>query len=267
MLLWTLKICLLVYLGFGLYLYAAQRSFMYLPVAENHAKDIRFEILHSAGERIKVWTFGPPQDSAILYFGGNAEDVYHNVPDFQRTLPAHRVYLVNYRGYGGSSGAPTQQALFADALNIYDELRQRHARVSVIGRSLGSGVATYLASQRPVERLILATPHDSALAIAQRMYPIYPVSFLLKDKYESVEYAPRITSPTLILTAEHDHIIPLQYSLRLAQAFAPQLVKQVSIENAGHNGLSGYPRYWDEIERFLATNQASASDRSDDAGH
>ena len=266
MLLWTLKICLLIYLGFGLYLYAAQRSFMYLPVAENHAKDIRFEILHSAGERIKVWTFGPPQDSAILYFGGNAEDVYHNVADFQRILPAHCVYLVNYRGYGGSSGAPTEDALFADALNIYDELVRRHTRISVIGRSLGSGIAVYLASQRPVERLVLATPHDSALAVAQRMYPIYPVSLLLKDKYESVAYAPNITAKTLIVTAEHDHIIPLQHAIRLEKAFAPDLVKRVSIDNAGHNGLSGYPRYWDAIGRFLSTGQV-AGDRLDSAGY
>lgn len=259
MLLWILKISLLVYLGFGLYLYAAQRSFMYFPVPENHAEDTKYEYLDSAGERLKIWTLGPEQDSAVIYFGGNAEDVYNNRPDFLRTLPEHRVYLVNYRGFGGSSGNPTQASLFSDALTIYDALRQRHSQIAVIGRSLGSGIATYLASERPVRRLILATPHDSALAVAQSMYPLYPVSILLKDRYESVAYAPRITAPTLIMTAEHDHVIPLEHSIRLAQAFVPSLVKQVSIENAGHNGLTGYPQYWDEIKQFLAPEAGSAN--------
>lgn len=258
MLLWILKISCLAYLGFGLYLYAAQRSFMYFPVPENHADDISFEYLDSEGESIKVWILGPLRDSAIIYFGGNAEDVYNNAPDFLSTLPEHTVYLVNYRGFGGSSGSPTQANLFFDALNVYDALSPRHSRISVIGRSLGSGIATYLASVRPVQRLILATPHDSALAIAQRMYPVYPVSILLKDKYESVEYAPRITAPTLIITAERDHVIPRKHSIRLAQAFAPELVKQVVIANAGHNGLAGYRQYWDEIEAFLALGSADA---------
>ena len=259
MLLWILKISCLAYLGFGLYLYAAQRSFMYFPVPENHANDINFEYLDSGGESIKTWVLGPLQDSAIIYFGGNAEDVYNNAPDFRSTLPGHRVYLVNYRGFGGSSGSPTQANLFSDALNVYDTLRERHSRISVIGRSLGSGIATYLASVRPVQRLILATPHDSALAIAKNMYPVYPVSILLKDKYESVEYAPLITAPTLIMTAERDHIIPLKHSIRLAQAFAPGLVKQVVIENAGHNGLAGYRQYWDEIRLFLALGAGSVT--------
>jgi len=251
MILWLLKISVLTYLGLGAYLYFAQRSMMYLPVAENPAADRAFEFSTHDGESLKIWVLGRGRDRAVIYFGGNAEDVYYNAGDFRRTLPDHTVYLVNYRGYGGSSGSPSEAGLFADALGIYDLLSKRHGRIEVIGRSLGSGIATYLASERPVHRLVLATPHDSALSIAQAMYPVYPITLLLKDKYESIGYAASVDAPTLILLAEHDRIIPRESSVRLATAFSPGLAEQVLVANAGHNGLSGHQQYWDEIRRFL----------------
>lgn len=251
MLLWTLKIGLLVYLGFGLYLYLWQRSFMYFPTQEQHVETTRHEYLNSAGESLKIWVLGAAREKAVIYFGGNAENVYANTSDFLQMLPDYTIYLVNYRGFGGSSGSPTESALFTDALNIYDQLSARHSQISLVGRSLGSGVAVFLASNRPVRRLVLATPHDSALSVAQSMYPIYPISMLLKDKYQSTDYASRVTTPTLIMTAQHDRIIPPRHSARLAQAFKPGLVEQVVIENAGHNGLAGFKKYWEEIRRFL----------------
>jgi len=251
MLLWLIKIGLSVYLGFGLLLYLAQRSFMYYPIPERETADLAVEYLASDGERLKIWVLNGGSPRAVVYFGGNAEDVYHSADDFRRTLPDHSVYLVNYRGYGGSSGTPTQRSLLRDALQLYNVLQERHQSISVIGRSLGSGVAAYLASQRPVHRLLLVTPHDSALAIAQRLYPIYPVAWMLKDKYESVKYAAEITAPTLILTAEQDRVIPSPHSDRLAAAFADGLITRTVIESAGHNGISGYAKYWNEIGGFL----------------
>ena len=247
-----LKISVIVYLGFGLYLYLAQRSFMYFPTVERASSAARVEYVQNQDEQIKLWIVGPDSDRAVIYFGGNAEDVYANAAEFRRALPERTVYLVNYRGYGGSSGSPTEAALFADALSIFDTLSERHTEIAVIGRSLGSGVATYLASRREVDRLILATPHDSVLAVAQSMYPVYPVSLLLKDRYESVSYAPGIQAPTLLVIAEHDRIIPHRHSTRLAEAFDPGLVEQVVIQKVGHNGLSGHQQYWDEFKRFLS---------------
>lgn len=251
LLLSVLKISTLVYAGFGAYLFFAQRSFMYFPVAEVEAADLPVEYLDSDGHRLKLWRVGPVRESALIYFGGNAENVYFNAADFQRTLPQHTVYLVNYRGYGGSGGEPSQSALFTDALNVFDHLSPRHTSVSVLGRSLGSGVAVYLASQRPVDRLALATPHDSALAIAQSMYPVYPVSLMLKDRYESVRYAPGVEAPTMMLIAALDTIIPPRHSLALAEAFDDDLVTRVTIPGAGHNGLSGFDQYWQEIGNFM----------------
>lgn len=241
----------LVYLGFGILIYLAQRSIMYLPVAERHAVDVTAEYLSNGDVSLKLWVVSPGQDAALIYFGGNAEDVYWNAADFRTALPGHTVYLVNYRGYGGSSGSPSERGLFSDALKIYDTLAVRHGPIDVVGRSLGSGVAVYLASERPLRRLVLVTPHDSMVSMARRMYPIYPVSLLLKDRYESVEYAPRVRAPTLIVTAARDRIIPLEHATRLVQAFAPGVARQLAISGAGHNDLSLSSEYWAQLAAFV----------------
>ncbi len=246
-----LKITVAVYLVFGIYLYAAQRSFIYFAVPENPASDIVVEYLDSGGERLKVWVVDEGRERAVVYFGGNAEDVYFNAEEFRRALPGYTVYLVNYRGFGGSTGSPSERALFADALNIYDILEGRHATIAVVGRSLGSGIAVYLASQRPLERLVLATPYDSALSIAQAMYPIYPVSLMLKDRYRSVDYARQVRVPTLLLLAGDDRIVPAAHSMRLASAFPDGVAERVVIAQAHHNDLSMYPGYWAAISRFM----------------
>jgi pimeloyl-ACP methyl ester carboxylesterase len=189
---------------------------------------------------------------AALYFGGNAEDVYFNAADFAGRLPGHSVYLVNYRGYGGSTGSPTEDALFADAVALFDALTPRHHAVDVIGRSLGSGVGVYLAANRPVRRLVLVTPFDSVLAMARRLYPVYPVDWLLKDRFDSVGHATDITASVLLLVAERDRVVPPEHAERLAAAFSQAPAEQVLIERAGHNDVTAYPNYWSRLARFLS---------------
>jgi pimeloyl-ACP methyl ester carboxylesterase len=247
-----IKIGVLAYLGIAAYLYLAQRSLMYFPTPEVASGDVAFEYLESDGLQLKLWTVGDSQARrALIYFGGNAENVYFNADYFRNLFPQHRVYLVNYRGYGGSEGEPTERGLFADALRIFDLVDSRHDSVAVIGRSLGSAVAVYLASQRPAERLLLATPPDSVVALAQSMYPLFPVGWLLKDRYESVRYAAGVTVPTKVLIAEHDRIVPPRHSLALVAAFDATPVEYVTIEAAGHNGLSNVEQYWREMREFL----------------
>ena len=256
LLLRLLIIVLLIYAGFGLYLYLVQRSFIYLPTRDPHDGHDNFIQVESGGETIKIWTISPGQRDAVLYFGGNAEDVFYNTSDFQEVLPEHSVYLVNYRGYGGSTGTPTERGLFVDALAIFDRLQAEHERIAVIGRSLGSGVAAYLASQRPVARLILVTASDSAVAIGQSAYPFYPITLLLKDQYRSDRYAPQINAPTLLLIAERDDIIPPKHSLKLLESFRPGIAEKLVIPRAGHNDLSRFPKYWEKIREFLQRSPA-----------
>jgi pimeloyl-ACP methyl ester carboxylesterase len=130
------------------------------------------------------------------------------MPAFSVGFPDRAIYLLHYRGYGGSSGSPSEKALFADALILFDEVHAKHPDIDVVGRSLGSGIAVYVASLRQVTRLVLVTPFDSLQELAAHQYPYVPVRWLLLDKYESWRFAPHVTAPTLIIAAERDEIVP-----------------------------------------------------------
>ena len=241
-----ITLILLIYLGFGLCLYVFQRSFLYHPtpaVTNDHYTTI-------AINGLKIWQIRPNQPQALIYFGGNAEDVEHNLNDYEDMFPDHTLYFVNYRGFGGSPGKPSETMLFEDALAIYDQLPD-HESIAVVGRSLGSGVATYLAAQRNVDKLVLVTPYDSITRVAQNMYPLYPVNLLLKDKFESIKYAAHINSEVLIIIAALDKVIPPSHAYRLAEAFPDGKVQIALIEGGDHNGIHNNGVYRDRIMSFL----------------
>ncbi len=241
-----------LYLGLGLYLYLGQRDFIYFPV---HSVDSPFEqrLFEHDGEKIKATVLNKGKRKVILYFGGNAENVDYNVGSFTSLFPDYTLYLVKYRGYGGSSGKPTEKGLNADALFIYDAIVADHDEVSVMGRSLGSGVATYLAGEREVKKLVLITPFDSILRVAQSRYPIYPVSLLLKDQYDSYGRTGRIKADTLVIAAQYDRIIQMAHTERLVEGFSKDLRFEV-IEGVGHNDLSSNPRYHVLLNEFMQAN-------------
>jgi pimeloyl-ACP methyl ester carboxylesterase len=159
-------------------------------------------------------------------------------------FPHTAIYLLHYPGYGGSSGSPSQQAIFADALALYDRAHADHPNMVVIGRSLGSGVAVWIASQRPVVRLVLITPYDSLVDPAAQQYPFLPVRWLLRDRFESWKYAPTVTAPTRMIVAEDDEIIPRSSSDRLRTRFRSGTVSYVVVPGAGHNTIQDSPNYW-----------------------
>ena len=241
----------MLYLGLCVFLYIAQRSFLYQPAAETIGTDAEELRIDSAGVSIKIWHFNPKNSRAIIYFGGNAENVYWNVPAFREIFPDFSVYLVNYRGYGGSSGTPSETALYKDAVSIFDRLASKHESISLIGRSLGTGVATYLASVRPVEKMVLVTPFDSVVSVARRGYPIFPVSLFLKDRYDSYGRAASIKSATLVIIAENDEIILRESSDRLVSAFKSTDVLVEIIDDATHNSIGNTSLYWKLLNDFL----------------
>ena len=244
-----LTVLLVAYLGLGSLLYINQRSILYYPTpkVEHPFKELTFK---NESESIIVIVLNEGKSKAILYFGGNGEAVAGNATDFEFLFPAHTVYLVNYRGYGGSTGVPKERGIYSDALYIFDKIKQNHDAVSVIGRSLGSGVATLVASARELDKLILVTPFDSVQNIAQDSFPIFPVSLLIKDKYDSLSRVKDIRVPTLILIAEFDEVIGRKYSMRLADAFNPEQLTLEVIRGAGHNTISFNERYGPLLKAF-----------------
>jgi uncharacterized protein len=247
-----LSIAAIVYIAMCAYLYVFQRSFIYFPTPPADVPAAEEVRIVSGGETIRVWRLRGDETRALLYFGGNAEDVAFNIPEFHEFFPQHAVYLVNYRGYGGSSGTPSENALYRDAEAAFDFADERHRSVAVIGRSLGSAVATHVASVRDVEKLALITPADSFTSLASALYPIFPVTMLLRDRYDSLSRAGRIRSPVLFLVAEQDEIIPRQNSRRLAAAIDPDLVTWRVIEGTTHNSIGLSPKFGEALRSFMA---------------
>ncbi len=239
------------YAAFCSLLFATQRSQIYFRVPEVQRSGAESIRLASGEATIKVWVLRRPGPRALIYFGGNAEDVSLNLSSFAAAFPAHTLYLVNYRGYGGSSGRPSERALLADAETVYDRLSRQHAAVSVLGRSLGSGVAVHLASVRAVERLALVSPYDSLVAVAREHYRWLPVGLLMLDRYESVAKAATVRAPVLVLVAADDEIIPRRRSQAILDAFAPGQARVVAIAGATHNSLDAFPQYLESLSEFL----------------
>jgi len=189
----------------------------------------------------------------VIFYGGNAEEVSWQVSE---PWPSDwSLALVNYRGYGQSEGKPSEQALFADAQLVFDALAARadvdRTRIVLVGRSLGSGVATYLASRREVAGLVLISPYDSMTALGQRHYPFLPVRLLLKHPFDSLALAPAISAPLLAIVGERDGIIPPEHSRRLFDAWGGPK-RWISIPGAGHNDLGAQREFWAPISQFLA---------------
>jgi hypothetical protein len=243
----TLGVILLLVLGAYaaacLALFLLQRSLIYFPPAASAYPAPRTSALDVPGARLVVSERPYAGERAVLYFGGNAEDVTYSLPLLEQAFPRHALYLLHYRGYAGSSGKPSERALVADALALFDRAARAHRHIVVVGRSLGSGVAVQLAAGRPVAKLVLVTPFDSLEGLAAGQFPYFPVRWLLRDAYSSNRYAPRIGAPTLLLAAGQDEIVPAASTRLLATRFAPGVASLRVIEGAGHNTISDSPDY------------------------
>jgi len=242
----------LLYALAAMAMYLLQRKLIYHPTPEVAHPFMEQHITVDSNVTLRVIKANPENDKAVIYFGGNAESVAGTAVNLAAALPDTTIYLVNYRGYGGSSGLPTEKNLFNDAEKVFDAVSARHGakNISAIGRSLGSGVACWLATRKPVDRLVLITPYDSILRIAQSAYSVFPVRWLLQDRFESDKYAPLVKAPVLALLAERDAVIPIESSQRLLQHFhhAPE---SRTFDDTGHNDIQAHNDFYPAIRKFL----------------
>lgn len=196
---------------------------------------------------------GPPAP-LVIYFGGNAEEVTSYLPWAEREWGRRAVLLVNYRGYGASQGEPTERALVADALALYDAMATRGdvdgTRIAVHGRSLGSGVAAQVAAARRPRCVVLTTPLASALDVARVAYPWLPVALLMRHRFDAAAAAPRASSPALVVIGEADTLIPPAHSERLAAAWGGP-VEVLRLPGRGHGDVQDDPRYAPVLHAFL----------------
>lgn len=247
-----LALLVLAYAGICALLYFKQRELIYFPAATAvpvHATN--FSLVRD-GTTLRGWKLNPGKPRTLIYFGGNAERLEPSRETFQQLFPDRTVYLLSYRGYGASEGQPSESALFGDAVALYEAVKAEHpgGDVAVIGRSLGSGVASYLAAQRPVERLVLVTPFDSLAEVAQAHYQWLPVRWLIRDRYASNRYLKQYSGPLLILRAGRDEVIPSANTDRLVASLA-QPPRVIDFPSADHNSIATDPGYDQALSDFL----------------
>ena len=228
-----------------------QRSLIYFaqPRALGEQASLRLNV---QGTEVVVTVHESAGPKAIIYFGGNGEDVSGNLEVFRQWFPGHSLYLMHYRGYGGSQGRPSEAAIHADAAALFDYVRAATSR-NCGGRAqgLGSGVAVRLASTHEVSRLVLITPYDSIQAVASAVYPFLPVKWLLVDKFESDRYAPQVRANTLILAASDDTVIPPERTEALYRAFQPGRATMTVIPGTGHNTIQNSAAYGEAMRRAM----------------
>ena len=190
---------------------------------------------------------------ALLYFGGNAEEISWSLAD-DRWPRGWTVAGVNYRGYGTSEGRPGERELLDDGLRVFDALVARPdvdaRRIVVVGRSLGTGVAVHVAAARPVAGAILISPFDSLAAVGRTHYPWLPVDWLLRHRFDSAALAASVAVPMLAIVGAADGIIPPARSRALFDAWAGAAT-WVAIPGADHNDLGSTPAFWAPITTFV----------------
>lgn len=226
-------------------LYLGQDHLIFFPGKPdflNYRKLANFsvELRTKDGTKLQGWTV-PTKESIgrqplhLIYFGGNAQEASSMLPLLQ-DLNFDLISIFNYRGYGLSEGSPSESSLYRDSLEIYDSINEKHpeSNIIVMGHSLGSAIAGYVARNRNPAKLILSSPLHSIEKIAKERF--YAPSFAIKHRFSLQQSAKYIESEVLALVAKEDSVIPNHHSYETLQNI-PKLRSLNEIAGVDHNSL------------------------------
>jgi fermentation-respiration switch protein FrsA (DUF1100 family) len=254
-------VALVAYAGFVGLLYFMQRGLMYpgdsrrtAPAAAGLAQATEELLATADGEKVIVWHVPPREDRpVVIYFHGNGGALANRARRFA-SLVADGTGLValSYRGYGGSTGSPSEEGLLNDAraAHAFASGRYPAARLVVWGESLGTGVAVALAAEKDLAKVVLEAPYTSTADIAAAAYPMVPVRYLMKDQFRSDERIARVKEPVLVIHGARDTVIPIEYGRRLYERIASSK-RFVDLPNATHAGLDAHGALA-EVKKFIA---------------
>jgi uncharacterized protein len=262
----------LVYAGVVVLLYLLQTSLIFpgthLP---SHRLDSprapqRLELPVGDGATLHgMWFAGARPDADVLIgFGGNAQDAEGLGQDIASDFPDLNVVVFHYRGFGSSTGRPSEAALLGDALIIYDTIVARISppHVYAIGISLGSAIAAYLSKERPLAGVLLITPFDSVEAIAKESYFWVPVGLLLRHRFPSAAFMTGNSTPAAVIAAAEDRVVKPRRTKALTDRL-DNLVFEATMQGAGHETLYQLPAYETTLQAaFRALRDAAPADRA-----
>jgi fermentation-respiration switch protein FrsA (DUF1100 family) len=199
--------------------------------------------------------FQGTRPEVILYFHGNAGDLsgwQFVAEDF--TQYGYSILIVDYRGYGKSSGTITEEGFYKDAETAYyyliNKKRFTPQTIIVYGRSIGSGIAVDLASKHRIHGLVLESPYASLAQLAKEKFPFFFPSLYLKHKFNNLEKIAQVKAPVLFIHGQKDSLIPVSHTEKLFQTCTGKKQKIIIAEGA-HNDLNAYPEYHQLLKEVL----------------
>lgn len=258
----VLLVIVALYIMIGASLYFLQEKILFMPTVL--PQDFQYEFNHPFEE-----LFLKTEDHAvinaihfkaenpkgvILYFHGNAGDLsrWGTIAEFFVHMD-YDVLIMDYRTYGKSTGKLSEAAFYNDAQYCYDYLKENYSdsEITLYGRSLGTGIATYLASENKAKLLILETPYYSMIDVAKSRFPFLPVEKLLQYKFPTNEFITSVRCPIVIYHGTDDGVVPFESGKKLVDILPKSQVTFIEIEGGGHNDLIEFEAYRNGIQELL----------------
>lgn len=238
-----------------------QRKIQYFPAPEapplpDGAEDVRLEA--ADGTALRAWHW--PGAFTVLVLHGNAGHRGHRLHIAQGLVAkGYGAFLLDYRGYGGSLGSPTEEGLLQDAEAAVRWLRARGTgKLAYYGESLGCGVAAALAAREPPAAIVFQSGADSLVEVGRKVYPWLPIGLLMRDRYDAAAAISAVRCPVLSVHGDSDDLIPWERGRALFDA-APGPKEWWLVEGAGHNDVidvAGSVAFFERIDAFLSRHCA-----------
>lgn len=256
-----MAVIVIIYISVGFILYFIQDMLLFHPKAVS--RDHHYNFPHPYQEmnipfqeqNLSIIKFYPEEQAkgCVLFYHGNM----HNVEHYARypsvfLKNGYAVWMIDYPGFGKTTGKRTEAIINEQALLMYDlalkEFKQAE-KITIYGKSIGTGIASYVASQKTNRQLVLETPYYSMTKLAKNYFPVYPAKALIRYKFPSNIYLRNIQSPVTLLHGTEDEIIPFRQAKKLKEEI-PRL-SLIAIENGKHNNLLNIPFFRDKLDSLL----------------
>lgn len=260
-----IKIILIIYFAGAIVLYFFQEKILFHPQALPQNQQWNFttpfdemNVAYDSSTNFNIIKFKPANDSAIkgvvIYCHGNMENINHYASFASNfTKHAYEVWMMDYPGFGKSTGTLNEQVLYTEVLQVYKMVRAKGIApdsIIIYGKSIGTGIAAELASVRDCKRLILESPYYNIFTLADHYFFIYPVSLMMKYKIPTNEYFKNITAPITIFHGTDDGTIPFSNSEKLKTLFKPG-DELIPINGGSHNDLNDFPLMKEKLDSIL----------------